>query len=171
MYTMQKPVRSTFPIPSLLVDAGVLPLDLRRKSLLVKCWYRVQRLPESASCMAVSRDFRSPHYLTRPSFPKPFGFRVASVMEDLSIPSLTICPHRFPKVGYWQFPPVSVCGPAITNKNSLQRNTKEYKGRTNSSRPIGPYEAVCLIYSKRNRTVKVKAPPHPPLPPAEVGRT
>ena len=58
-------------------------------------------------------------HLTCPSFPKPFGFRVASVMEQLSIPSLVICPHRFPKVGYWQFPSISVCGPTITNKNSL----------------------------------------------------
>ena len=40
-------------------------------------------------------------------------------------------------------------------------NAKEHKGRSNSSRPIGPYEAVCdvllyLIYSMRNRTAKVK---------------
>ena len=26
-----------------------------------------------------------------------------------------------------------------------RRNTKEHKGRTNSSRPIGPYEAVCDV--------------------------
>ena len=40
------------------------------------------------------------------------------------------------------------------------RNTKEHKERTNSSRPIGPYEAACdvlhyLIYDKRNRIAKV----------------
>ena len=35
------------PIPSLLVDAGELPLDLYRQSLLVRCWYRLQRLPSS----------------------------------------------------------------------------------------------------------------------------
>ena len=51
----------------------------------------------------------------------------------------------------------------------------QHKLRTNSSRPTGSYEAVCdvlhyLIYSKRNRTAKMKAPPHPPLPPAEAGK-
>ena len=48
-------------------------------------------------------------------------------------------------------------------------------GKTNSSRPTGPYKAVCcklhyLIYSERHRIVKAKAPPHPPLPPAKAGR-
>lgn len=33
------------PIPSLLVDAEELPLDLYRQSLLIWYWYRIQRLP------------------------------------------------------------------------------------------------------------------------------
>ena len=32
------------PIPSLLVDAGELPLDLYRQSSMLRCWYRLQRL-------------------------------------------------------------------------------------------------------------------------------
>ncbi len=51
-------------------------------------------------------------------------------------------------------------------------NTKK---KPESSRPIGPYEAICdvlhyLTYSKRNRTAKAKALPHPLLPPAQAGR-
>lgn len=107
------------PIPSLLVDAGVLPLDLRRQSLLLRCWYRVQRLPESVSCVSVSHDSRSHLYVSHPSFPKPFGFRVASAMVALNVPPLSVCPYRFHRVGYWQFPQISVCGPAIANKNLL----------------------------------------------------
>ena len=43
----------------------------------------------------------------------------------------------------------------------------EHKGRTNSSRPGDPYEAVCYIlnnltYSARCWIAKAKAPPHPP---------
>ena len=109
----------TSPIHSLLIDAGVLPLDLRRQSLLLKCWYRVHRLPQSVSCVTVSRDSRSPQYAARPSFPKPFGHRVTLIMQDLSIPLIVVSPQRFPKVGYWQFPQVSVCGPNIANKNSI----------------------------------------------------
>ena len=32
------------------------------------------------------------------------------------------------------------------------------------------YRLHYVLYSKRNRTAKVKAPPHPPLPPTEASR-
>ena len=44
------------PITSLLVDAGELPLDLRRQSSLLRCWFRMQRLPESTPCRSILRD-------------------------------------------------------------------------------------------------------------------
>ena len=109
----------SFPIPSLLVDAGVLPLDLRRQSSLLRCWFRTQRLPESVSCRSILRDSRSPAYATRPSLPKSFGFRAASVLSALSVPSAPVCPYRLPKVGYWQFPCVSVCAPVFEGKKNL----------------------------------------------------
>ena len=34
------------PIPSLLVDAGFLRLNLRRHSSLLRCWFRIQRVPQ-----------------------------------------------------------------------------------------------------------------------------
>ena len=107
------------PIPSLLVDAGVLPLDLHRQSLLLRCWYRLQRLPNSPSCVAVTKNSRSQLYISRLSFPKPFGFRVMSLLESLSLASIPVCPVRFPRVGYWQLPCVSVCSPVINNKNAV----------------------------------------------------
>ena len=60
-------------------------------------------------------------------------------------------------------------------KEREEEEHKETQRKKNSSRPIGPYEAVCcvlhyLIYIRINRTAKVKAPPHPPLPPFEAGR-
>lgn len=110
------------PIPSLLVDAGVLPLDLRRQSLLLRCWYRVHRLPDSLTSAAVSRDFRSQLHTARPSFPKPFGFRVASTMEVMSVPSHPVCSHRFPRIGFWQLPRVSVCSSAYLNKKLISQS-------------------------------------------------
>ena len=107
------------PIPSLLVDAGVPPLDLHRQSLLLRCWYRLRRLPTSPSCVAVVRDSTSHLFLSRPSFPKPFGFRVLSSLESLSVPSLPVCPVSFPRLGYWQLPCVSVCAPVVANKYAL----------------------------------------------------
>ena len=65
----------------------------------------------SLSCKLVIQDCRSPSFTPRPSFPKPFGFMVESVMATLSVPSVSISPYRLPEVGYWQFPGVSVCKP------------------------------------------------------------
>jgi len=109
----------TSPIPSLLVDAGALPLDLRRQSILLRCWYRIHRLPESVTCVTVCRDSRLIQYVARPSLAKPFGFRVKSIMEQLSLPDIPICPHRFPKIGSWEFPDVAFCGPDIPKKSLL----------------------------------------------------
>ena len=109
----------TSPIPSLLVEAGFLPLDLRRQSLLLRCWYRVHRLPDSLLCTIVSHDSQSRLYVGRPSLPKPFGYRVSLSMETLSVQSVPICPFRFPKVGFWQLPQISVCSPDIAKKGDL----------------------------------------------------
>ncbi len=59
------------PIPSLLVDAGVLAQDPRRQSLVMRCWYKIHCLPESVTCTTVSHDARSPSYNVRARFPKP----------------------------------------------------------------------------------------------------
>ena len=40
-------------------------------------------------------------------------------MTELSVPSTLVCPHRLPRVGYWQFPDVSVCSPNIERKKVL----------------------------------------------------
>ena len=109
----------TSPIPSLLVDAGFLPLGFRRQDSMLRCWFRAHRLPESPPCRAIMRDSRLPVFLARPSFPKPFGFRTASVMTALSVPSIPICPYRLPRVGFWQFPVVSLCDPVINCKNDF----------------------------------------------------
>ena len=109
----------TSPIPSLLVDANYLPLPLRRQDSLLRCWFRSQRLPHSPVCKAILRDSSLPVYNTRPSFPKPFGFRTSSVMATLTVPSIPICPHRLARVGFWRFPDVSVCNPVIDCKRDV----------------------------------------------------
>lgn len=107
------------PIASMLVDAGMHSLDLRRGSLMLRCWYRTHRLPDSVPCVTASQDSRSRVYDARPSFPKPFGYRVQSLMAAWAVPPFTVCPHRIPRVGYWQFPSVEVCRPITDQKSSL----------------------------------------------------
>ncbi|MPC84245.1 hypothetical protein E2C01_078975 [Portunus trituberculatus] len=47
------------PIPSLLVDAGFWPLDLRRQSSMLRCWFRTHHLPDSVPCLSMLRGSRS----------------------------------------------------------------------------------------------------------------
>lgn len=44
------------PIISLMVDAGVLPLDLRHQTPVRRYWYRIHRLPKSVTYITISRD-------------------------------------------------------------------------------------------------------------------
>ena len=43
-------------------------------------------------------------------------------MAILSVPSVSICPYRLPRVGYWQFPGVPVCKPGVDIKKGLPTN-------------------------------------------------
>ncbi|MPC61548.1 hypothetical protein E2C01_055621 [Portunus trituberculatus] len=89
----------TSPIPSLLVDAGFWPLDLRRQSSMLRCWFRTHRLPHFVPCLSILRDSRSQAYVIRPSLPKPFGLRVANLMVELSIDPTPVYSFRLLRVG------------------------------------------------------------------------
>ena len=61
--------------------------------------------------------------------------------------------------------------------NGKQRSTKDNKERTDSNSPAEPNEAVRVatlllkyLLDRDKRTPKWKAPLHPSLPPAQVGR-
>ncbi|MPD01959.1 hypothetical protein E2C01_097511 [Portunus trituberculatus] len=104
---------------SLLVDAGFWPLDLRRQSSMLRCWFHTHRLPDSVPCLSILRDSRSLAYATRPSLPKPFGLRVANLMADLSIDPTPVLSFRLTRVGYWQLPVISLCPPAMDGKKDF----------------------------------------------------
>ena len=109
------------PIPSLLVDAGLLPLDVRRQSSLLRCWFRTQRLPESVPCRSILRDSRSPAYATRPSLPKPLGFGLRLSCRRcrfLLLPSALIGCQR---LGTGSFP-VCSCVPLFSRVRRICRH-------------------------------------------------
>ena len=45
----------TSPVPSLLIDAGEMPLDLHRQKVILRYWFRLQRLPNSLA-LQVARN-------------------------------------------------------------------------------------------------------------------
>ena len=44
------------PIPSLLVEAGEIPLDLYGQNMVCRYWYRVQRLPNSLAFKTAAKE-------------------------------------------------------------------------------------------------------------------
>ena len=96
-------------IPSRLVDAGELPLDLYRQSLLVQYWYRLQRLPSSLACKTANRDIFHAFYDNHPRFPRPFSFRIKIILADMGIPNTGVSPCSFSTVPPWELPLVEHC--------------------------------------------------------------
>ena len=97
------------PIPSLLVDAGQVPLGLLCQSLLVRYWYRIQRIPNSLTFKAVFSKKYFNFYDRHPRYPKPFGYRVDKLVEELCIPKVKIWPVKYSVVPPWRLPSVEHC--------------------------------------------------------------
>ena len=97
------------PIPSLLVDAGELPLDSCRQISLVRYWHRVQRIPKSFTYKTVFNNKYFSFYENHPRYPKPFGFRVLKILEECFIPKVKVWPVKYSVVPPWKLPSVEHC--------------------------------------------------------------
>ena len=97
------------PIPSLLVDAGELPLDLHRQTAIARYWCRLQRLPSSLAHRTANRMQYFSFYENHPNFPKPFGFRIRKILVDVSVGNNPICPHKVPVTPPWKLPEIHFC--------------------------------------------------------------
>ena len=97
------------PIPSLLVDAGELPLDLYRQSLVVRCWYRLQRLPDSLAFTDANKEGYFNFYESHPKSPQPFGYRVKEILFNLNLSRNPVCPFKFSVTPPWKLPVIKYC--------------------------------------------------------------
>ena len=97
------------PIPSLLVDAGCLPLQLRRRSNILRCWYRLKRTPNSLACRAMTGDCGLQTYNGRPGMPKPLGYRAGGMLGELADHPVPVLEHKVPKICPWRLPEVAIC--------------------------------------------------------------
>ena len=107
------------PIPSLLVDASELPLDLYRQSLLVRCWHRIQRIPKSMTCKVVFNQRFFTFYDNHPRFPKPFGYRVFKILEEFELPKCKVLPVKYSVVPPWKLPSVEFCKCIRSSKEEM----------------------------------------------------
>ena len=104
------------PIPSLLVDAGELPLDLHRQSLIIRYWYRVQRLPDSLTFKEILsvRNFNLFDKYSRS--PKPFSYRAKKILDDFSLPKSQILSFKYSFIPPWKLACVDFCKPCLSSK-------------------------------------------------------
>ena len=97
------------PIPSLLVDAGEMPLELHRQCAMVRYWDRLKRLPTSLAFQDVKSNTNFIQYDNNPKLPHPFGYRVKQVLEELGLLDHNVCPFKISAVPPWNFPIIKFC--------------------------------------------------------------
>ena len=107
------------PIPSLLVEAGELPLDLHRQNLVCRYWYRVQRLPNSLAYETVTKETYFRFYESHAKYPQPFGFRVRLLLNNFNLNRNVVIPFKFPVIPPWKLPEVSFCNYFIGVKKNM----------------------------------------------------
>lgn len=110
------------PIPSLLVDAGVLPLDLHRQTQMARLWFRCQSLYGDPTYSAVTDTSQDATFTQHPHFPQLLGFRARGVLEELSLPRPAIAVPRLLHVPPWKLPAVSYCRYMPASKSAMSEH-------------------------------------------------
>ena len=96
------------PIPSLLVDAGELPLDLYRHSAMTRYWCRLQRMPGSLACQTTVKQTFFRYYQEHCKSPQPFSFRVRELLNYFNINN-KILRFKTSTTPPWKLPEVTYC--------------------------------------------------------------
>ena len=97
------------PIPSLLVDAGEMPLTLHRKSALVRYFDRIKKLPHSLAFMNANDNTNFNYFNSHPKSPQPFGYRVKTILDELGMIDNEICSYKISTIPPWKIPVIRFC--------------------------------------------------------------
>ncbi len=92
----------TCPIPSLLVDAGLLPQDLHRQSIVCRLWFRAHGNPGCPTHATVLDNSLDNLYFASPRCPQPLGFRVITLIREWSLHQPPIAAPELPIVPPWE---------------------------------------------------------------------
>ena len=112
------------PITSLLVDAGELPLDLHRQSLIVRYWYRVQRLSDSLTFKEIVSIRNFSLYDKFPRYPKPFAYRAQKILDDFTLPKPKICSFKQSFIPPWKLACIDCCENCFSSKKESSDYTR-----------------------------------------------
>lgn len=107
------------PIPSLLVEAGVLPLDLHRQTVVSRFWYRTQSCPTNPTYTTLTDTSLDHVFSARKRCPQPLSFRAKELIGQLSLPRPDIATTELMPVAPWMFPAVHFCRSLPAAKSDL----------------------------------------------------
>ena len=106
----------TSPVESIYVDAGELPLHLRREELGLRYIQRIKSNPSNPS-FKVLGDCNSTLY-TKPRSSKPFQVRINEEVDDPNVKRQKIKEIDYPIYPPWLMPKLNVCPKIVTKKNT-----------------------------------------------------
>ena len=104
------------PIASLLVDAGEMSLDLHRQSLIIRCWYRGQRLSDSLTFKEIVSERNFNLYDKYPGCPKPLAYRAKKILDDFTLPKPKVLSFKHSFIPPWKLTCVDFCRNVLSSK-------------------------------------------------------
>ena len=104
----------TSPVESIYVDAGELPLHLRREELGLRYLQRLKSSVNNPTSECLK--YEDPHSFNKPRASKPFQVRLKDNLDDESIRTQKVYEFDQLNVPPWLIPDINICKKAITKK-------------------------------------------------------
>jgi ribonuclease HI len=138
----------TSPIPSLLVASGEMGLEHRRQSLILRTYFRIQRLPHTSTYDVVKNYPNGNVYTTHTSYPRPHGYRAQEILSTLDIRDDPVMPCVVPKIPPWVLPEVDYCQYGLAPKAT----TSDLVLRTQFLAHAAVHAGSVLIYTDGSKS-------------------
>ena len=97
------------PIPSLLVDAGEMSLENRRRQLCIRYYLRVRYIIGTQTFTTVINNNIEDWYNNNETKSAPFGIRRNRMITECNIPEMPVLQHQLPFEPLWQLNSLTVC--------------------------------------------------------------
>lgn len=136
------------PIMSLLVDSGEMSLESHRQSMIMRYWYRLQRLPASLACKTAKSVAYFYFYDNHPRYPKPFGYRAKSLLTDFNLPLGTVSSFRLSASPPWVMPVVRFC----RYFKGIKRDMSDNEIRSIFLEHASEHNESCTVYTDGSKS-------------------
>ena len=111
----------TSPVESIYVDAGELPLDLRRQELGLRYMTRIKSSPQNPCFKAFNCNFNQ---FQKARASKPFLVRLNDEVEDRDLKRQKVTEVTYPNFPPWLLPEFNICPKILTKKDTSEEECK-----------------------------------------------